>query len=215
MKSLKSKLGIIVAALLCVLLIGTCSLVQNVRDKVPELPQETILNQWKKEKQELQNKYEDQLAELQLANDSLGSVVAEKKKSLRIYQRKTSYLEAQLKTAIAIADSSRLGELHLTPLAENYFAVQNLSDSTCNETIHALEQVVANRDSAVFILRQKENGLREIQKEQELRNQYLTDQLNTAYKEQKRKIRQNKLLAAGLIFLSGFTTTLVIKQTLK
>lgn len=216
MQSVKSKFGILIALLLCVTVIGTCTLVQHPTDTSPHPNQDTaIVNQWKKEKAELQVKYEKQIVTLQSQKDSLQNIANEKKKILAAYQYKTSVLQNQLKEAIVKADSNCVSADSLMPLANVYFNAEAQSDSACNNAIRALEQVAAKRDSSIIIHRQIENNLRDLKKEQELRVQYLTDQLNTAYKVQKRKSIQNKFLASGLVFIAGFTTTLLITQTLK
>jgi hypothetical protein len=215
MQSVKSKIGIIIAAFLCVLVIGTCSLVRDTKDKVPQPIQDTMLSYWKKEKQQLQLKYEGQITALEASKDSLQTLVTEKKKALFVYRRKAAILEDQLRQAITKVDSSRVFQDSLSPLANEYFDTHSQADSSCDSIVRSLEQIAANRDSAIVIFRQKENVSRELQKEQELRNQILTEQLKTAYKEQKRKVKQNKLLAVGLIFLSGLTTSVLIQQSLK
>lgn len=216
MQSVKTKFGIIIALLFCVAVIGTCTLVQHPTDTSPHpIRDNTFVNQWKKEKAELQVKYETKITTLQTQKDSLQNIVREKKKALAVYQNKAIYLQNQLKEALVKANSSRLFSDSLMPIATDYFATQAQSDSSCNETIRALEQVATNRDSSIVMYKQAETNLRDLQKEQALREQLLTDQLNTAYKSQRRKIIQNKFLASSLLLLSGFTTTLLITQSLK
>jgi len=215
MKSTMGRLLIAFALFACIVSIGTCTLSQRSKkpDKHPE--SDSIASIWKNEKVQLQVQYHKQIEKLQSGKDSLQRIVIEKKKSLSQYRNQTALLESQLKSFIANADSSYVSCDSLKPLADEYFASQAENDSTCDSTISTLEQIVANRDSSILLFQKSEANMRDLQREQELRNQLLTDELNTAYKSQKKKIIQNKFLAGGLIFLSGFTTTLLIKQTLK
>lgn len=216
MQAVKTKFGIILALLLCVTVIGTCTFLEHPTDTSPHPSQDTaFIHEWKQEKLQLQKQYENKIADLQTKKDSLQNIVSEKKKVLAIYRLKTQALQSQLKDALVKADTSKLVSDTLLPMAENYFEAQALSDSTCIETINSLEQIVANRDSSIFMHKQVETNLRDFQKEQQLRQQLLTEQLNTAYKAQKRKVIQNKFLASALVFVTGFTTTLLITQTLK
>lgn len=215
MKAPFKRLLIAFALFTCIVGIGTCTLREKPKqpDKHPE--SDSIASLWKKEKQQLQVQYHKQIDKLQSDKDSLQTVVIEKKKALSTYRNKAALLEDQLKYVIANADSSYVMPDSLKSLAYDYFAAQALNDTSCDSTINTLEQIVANRDTTIVLFKKSEKNMRDLQREQELRNQLLTEELNTAYKVQKKKILQNKFLAGGLIFISGLTTTLLIHQTLK
>lgn len=215
MKSVVRNYLIAFGLFLCIIFIGTCTMSKQVEppDYHPERDSIAIL--WKKEKEQLQVQYQNKITRLQSVKDSLQRIVKEKKKTLTLYRDKAGFLEDQLKAAIVIADSTYELKDSLLPLATSYFAAQAVNDSVCDSTIITLEQIVANRDSSIVLFKKAEVNMRDLQREQELRNQLLTEELNTAYKEQKKKVRQNKLLAAGLMFISGLTTTLLIKQSFK
>ena len=89
---------------------------------------------------------------------------------------------------------------------------QNLSDRECDETISLLENTLANRDTTIQVQQRVESDLKDLQIEQDLKNKYMEDQLKVALKVQKRKARQNKLLAGGLVFISGIVTAILITQ---
>lgn len=215
MQSEKSKLLLIIALLSIVMILGTCSVIQRPRGNDHSQTADTIVSLWKKEKEQLQKNYEAKISRLETDKDSLQGIVKDKKKALAKYQAKTSYLEIKLRQAILKVDSSGLYQDSLMPSANEYFTAEAQGDTICNETISMLESIVGNRDSTIVLFKAKEENIRQLQQEQELRNRLLTEQLNTAYKQQKKKILQNKLLAGGLIFISGFTTTLIVRQTLK
>lgn len=75
-----------------------------------------------------------------------------------------------------------------------------------------MEKMVAVRDSQILICNQSYNEVKELIREQEQREQQLTEDLNTALKQLKQKKFQNKLLAAGMLFVSGIAATLYIKS---
>ena len=52
----------------------------------------------------------------------------------------------------------------------------------------------------------------DIQKENQQRQMQLAEELNTAYKANRKKRFENKMLTYGLMIMSGITTTLFIKS---
>ena len=215
MKSTMGRLLIAFALFSLIVSIGTCTFTNHA--KPPELHPESdsIASLWIKEKQQLQVQYHKQIEKLQSGKDSLRKIAIEKKKALLQHRNQAALLEDQLKSFITNADSGYVLSDSIKPLSDKYFAAQAESDSACDSTISTLEQIVANRDSSILLFQKSETNMRDLQREQELRNQILTEELNTAYKSQKKKIIQNKFLAGGLIFISGLTTTLLINQSLK
>lgn len=215
MKSTFGRLLIAIALFAGIVCIGTCTFTQSTKPPQTHPERDSIASMWKKERTELQVQYHKQIDKLQSGNDSLKREVAEKKKALASYRAKAKFLEDRLKSVIQNSDSDYVSTDSIKPLAYDYFAVQDNNNTSCDSTIKTLEQIVANRDASIFLFRKSETNLRDLQREQELRNQLLAEELNTAYKAQKKKVRQNKLLAGGLIFISGFATTLLISQTIK
>lgn len=78
-----------------------------------------------------------------------------------------------------------------------------------NKTYQAM---VAVRDSELVILNKSYASINDFSKEQLLREQQLTNDLNTSLKSLRRKRIQNKILAGGMLFISGIATTLLIKS---
>jgi len=73
-----------------------------------------------------------------------------------------------------------------------------------------LENLVATKDSQIVISRNAYSDLKNLFDENLKRERKLTEDLNTAYKVQRRKTLQNKLLAGGFLILSGISATLYI-----
>ena len=73
-----------------------------------------------------------------------------------------------------------------------------------------MQQMVAIRDTQIVLCNKSFTEINGLAQEQIRREQKLTEDLNTALKQQKRKRLQNKLLATGLFFVSGVATTLFL-----
>ncbi|MES2565492.1 MAG: hypothetical protein V4565_01420 [Bacteroidota bacterium] len=88
----------------------------------------------------------------------------------------------------------------------------NSEDSLCFQSINNLNQSIAIRDSQLVICNRNYQSLFDLQKENRTREQLLTDELNVAYKHNKRKRFESKMLSCGLMIMTGITTTLFIKS---
>jgi exonuclease VII large subunit len=84
--------------------------------------------------------------------------------------------------------------------------------SQYEQKISLTEDKVALRDSQLVICEQSYTELKNVLKEQALREQQLSNDLATALRQQKRTRFQNKFLAAGMLFVAGLTTSLVVKS---
>jgi len=73
------------------------------------------------------------------------------------------------------------------------------------------ESIIAVRDSQLVVCNTAYQDMKSLVQEQVERERQLTENLNLALKQQKRKRNQNRVLAAGMLFVSGLTTSLLIK----
>lgn len=78
--------------------------------------------------------------------------------------------------------------------------------------IHIAESSIAIRDSQLVICNTAYQAVQSLVQEQAARERQLTDQLNTVLKQQKKKHIQNRVLAIGMLFVSGFATSMIIKS---
>ncbi len=85
--------------------------------------------------------------------------------------------------------------------------IQHLENSV---TIY--KSMVAVRDSELVFINKSFNSITDFSKEQLLREQHLTNELNTALKALRKKRIQNKIWAGGMLFISGVATTLFINS---
>lgn len=91
-----------------------------------------------------------------------------------------------------------------------YVAWVDSTQSIYESNISQLENMVAIKDSQVVICRASYLQIKGLLDENLERERKLSDDLNTAYKSQRKKVLQNKLLAGGMLILSGIATTLYI-----
>lgn len=85
-------------------------------------------------------------------------------------------------------------------------SIQTIYDTN----IVQLQEIVAIKDSQIVVCNSSYAQLKGLLDENLERERKLTEDLNTAYKSQRRKVLQNKLLAGGMLILSGIATTLYI-----
>lgn len=85
-------------------------------------------------------------------------------------------------------------------------SIQTIYDTN----IVQLQEMVAIKDSQIVVCNSSYAQLKGLLDENLERERKLTEDLNTAYKSQRRKVLQNKLLAGGMLILSGIATTLYI-----
>ncbi len=88
----------------------------------------------------------------------------------------------------------------------------NEQDSLCGLSINSLNRSVAIRDSQIVMCNRSYLSMFDLQKENQQRQQQLADELNTAYKQNRKKRFENKMLSCGLMIMAGITTTLFIKS---
>ncbi len=215
MRNTFKNLGIGIGIFELIVFIGTCSF--NHRQNPPP-PAQTDTNYIKvlKEKQaELNTAYKKLVDDLQTANDSLSKSISIHKATLSVYRERSNKLEKQLINLITQSDSTKTVNDSISPLTENYFDIQHERDSTCNQTIRALELISAKKDSVIVIQNREKDNYRDLQKEQEQQALQLTEQLNTAYKQQRKANLKSKIGAGALLLMTGFASALLIHQTLK
>ncbi len=217
MKTLNIKNGIIAGLVLIIitLFVFNCNGKSSKTDDNPALTQDTIfLSQWRKERKEKQalvQTYEKKITELQQKNKTLQQSAQQSKQQLYSYRKKADSVQVLLQNAIhyfAKKDSSINDTI--TPLIHELSSIRDSSDTQCDTTIARLEKGILNRDSILVLQKQIETQLRDFNEEQTLQNSYLTNQINIAYKQQKKKSRQVKLLSGGILILSGITTSILL-----
>lgn len=91
-----------------------------------------------------------------------------------------------------------------------YVAWVDSTQSIYETNLVQLQEMVATKDSQIVICTASYAQIKGLLDDNLERERKLTEDLNTAYKSQRRKVLQNKLLAGGMLLLSGIATTLYI-----
>ena len=149
-------------------------------------------------------KYQQQIKQYELKTDSLSK--QNKDLSFRLNNARKLLKQQQTKVVSIIpCDTLKQEVLVLNGLTNNV-------DSLCTESINSLNQSIAIRDTQLTFCNRNYQSLFDLQKENRIREQQLTDELKVAYKQNKRKRFESKMLSAGLMIMTGITTTLFIKS---
>ena len=204
MQFMNPKLIAILSLTCLILMVKACTLWNDKPDLTASPDEISRIAEMEKEKIAMQFQYESSIARKERENDSLTVIAEAKKKTLAAYRFKASYLQGQLQELLKTADSTHTVPDSLPAIASEYFTAENKNDTACAETIHSLEQVVANRDSTIVVFRQSETNLKDIQKDQEKRIELLAQELDTAYKVQKKKISSLKCFQVRWFFFQDY-----------
>ncbi len=149
-------------------------------------------------------KYQQKLKQYELKTDSLSK--QNKDLSFRLNNARVLLKQQQTKVVADIpCDTLKQEVLVLNGLTNN-------AESLCIENINSLNQSIAIRDTQLIFCNRNYQSLFDLQKENRIREQQLTDELKIAYKQNKRKRFESKMLSAGLMIMTGITTTLFIKS---
>ena len=149
-------------------------------------------------------KYQQQIKQYEFKTDSLSK--QNKDLSFRLNNARKLLKQQQTKVVSNIpCDTLKQEVLVLNGLTNN-------ADSLCTESINSLNQSIAIRDTQLTFCNRNYQSLFDLQKENRIREQQLTDELKIAYRQNKRKRFESKMLSAGLMIMTGITTTLFIKS---
>jgi len=122
---------------------------------------------------------------------------------LKLSQIQKAVAEDTLCHANRLKDSlnQSISDIHVTTdsLVLDYEYKIKLTETKC-----------AVRDSEIVICNNAYSGLKDLVKEQAMREQQLTQSLNEALKQQRKKRLQNRFLTGGILFVSGLATSFII-----
>lgn len=190
--------------------LSTC----NTGEKVK--PDKTEIIKASEKADGIDNAYNKAFEKLKTHSDSLQKELSATQSKLKATKFKLNQSQVAL-VALAEKRSDTLSFEQLLndcdSLKQRTLAYVAWVDSTqyiYESNISQLENLVATKDSQVVICRASYSQIKGLLDENLERERKLSDDLNTAYKSQRRKVLQNKLLAGGMLMLSGIATTLYI-----
>lgn len=196
------------------LFLGTCNTspptVKPNKEKVAEAEKKVSV---------IDKNYKTENALLKSSSDSLQKELIQTKESLKLTKVK---LQKSQSTLIALAQKDTAGRSivqkqddceSLKQKAVLFSAIVDSAKAEYECSISQFENLVAIKDSEIVICSSSYSALKSLMDQNLDRERQLTQDLQTAYKVQRRKIIQNKILAGGFLILSGITTTLFINST--
>lgn len=160
--------------------------------------------------------YKEAFEYLKTHSDSLQKELSATQSKLKVVKFKMNESQAAL-VSLAEKESDTLSFEQLLNDCDSlkqqtlvYVALVDSTRSIYESNISQLENLVATKDSQVVICKASYLQIKGLLDENLERERKLSEDLNTAYKSQRRKVLQNKLLAGGMLVLSGIATTLYI-----
>jgi hypothetical protein len=207
--------GIITSILAIVAIFCTLQFMPSCNKLDEVSPPTTYAEHLKQKADDLAVSQAREVAILKQRNDSLNVQLADKKQKLVSLKSQAPLLEKQLREQAARIDKGKQFTDSLSPVLESYIELKQLSDSACAEQIVILEEIVANKDSEVLLCRESEGVLRDLSTEQQSRIDYLNQQLETAHKQQKRRLINNRILSSALLVATSVASALLINKNIK
>lgn len=190
--------------------LSTC----NTGEKVK--PDKTEMIKASEKAERIDTDYKAAFEKLKTHSDSLQKELSATQSKLKVTKFKLNQSQVAL-VALAEKKSDTLSVEQLLNDCDSlkqqtlaYVAWVDSTQSIYESNISQLENMVAIKDSQVVICRASYLQIKGLLDENLERERKLSDDLNTAYKSQRRKVLQNKLLAGGMLILSGIATTLYI-----
>lgn len=190
--------------------LSTCNTGEKVKpDKTQVIKAEVKLNSTDKA-------YKTAFEKLKTHSDSLQKELSLTQSKLRIAKFKLNQSQISL-VALAEKKSDTLNPKQLLNDCDSlkqqtlaYVALVDRTQSNYDTNIVQLQEMVATKDSQIVVCTASYAQLKGLLDDNLERERKLTEDLNTAYKSQRRKVLQNKLLAGGMLILSGIATILYI-----
>jgi len=141
----------------------------------------------------------------------VNSQLKESRVALQTERRKIKTMQTRL---MSDSSSSNCDSVFKHQVAAHIDTLNAITDSLlCDyeNKVHLGESTIAVRDSQLVVCNTAYQDMKSLVQEQVARERQLTENLNIALKHQKKKRIQNRALAAGMLFVSGLTTSLLIK----
>ncbi len=132
----------------------------------------------------------------------------QKKSSLYSERKKLSQIQQIISEDTLCKDKVRTDSLNQS--ISNIHAVTDSLVSDYEYKIKLTEAKCAIRDSEIVICNIAYSRLKDLVKEQAMREQQLTESLNEALKQQRKKRLQNRFLTGGMLFVTGLATSFII-----
>ncbi|MEO6301581.1 MAG: hypothetical protein ABIP51_00285 [Bacteroidia bacterium] len=207
---------VILITALCIglfLLLSTCS-----DDPHHLKPDKESIQNAKHEAGLVEAHYQNAFINLKIHSDSLEKALGKTQKQLiatkiKLEQSKFSVVKLLEKDTAGLSVQQKLNDCDsLKEEVSDYVFWVDSTQSNYETTISQLHTIVAVRDSEIVVCQISYTQLKSISDDNLQRERKLTEDLQTAYKQQRKKQVQNKVLAVGFLILSAVTTSLLIQS---
>jgi len=166
----------------------------------------------------IDNHYQETIVFMKAQSDSLQRVLNKTQKQLiatkiKLEQSKFDVVKLVEKDTAGLSVEQKLNDCDsLKEEVSDYVFWVDSTQSDYETTITQLHNIVAVKDSEIVVCQISYTQLKSISDDNLQRERKLTEDLETAYKQQRKKQIQNKVLAVGFLILSGVTTSLIIQS---
>jgi hypothetical protein len=166
----------------------------------------------------IEEKYQSSLLTLQNRCDSLQTELENSKEKLKGYKFK---LGRSQKEVLSLAKKDTSGKTITEQLTDcdslkieaiEYATIVDSTVCAYEAAMKGYEDLLATKNEQIIVCDSSFLQVKNLMEENLMRERKLTQDLQTAYKQQRKKAIQNKLLAGGMLILSGITTTLYINS---
>lgn len=207
---------VILITALCIglfLLFSTCS-----NDKEHLKPDKEQIQSAEQESNLVEEYYQNAFIHLKFHSDSLEKELSKAQRQLiatkiKLDQSKFDVVKLVEKDTAGLSAQQKLTNCDsLKEEVSDYVVWVDSTQSNYETTIRQLTNIVAVKDSEIVVCQISYTQLKSISDDNLQRERKLTEDLEIAYKQQRKNRIQNKLLAAGFLILSGVTTSLLIQS---
>lgn len=193
-----------------ILLFNTCNDTQHRK------PDKEQIQSSEHEANLVEEYYQNAFTQLKDHSDSLERELIKSQKQLiatkiKLEQSKFNVVSLIKKDTSGLSVQQKLNDCDsLKEEVSDYVFWVDSTQSDYETAIKQLNNIVAVKDSEIVVCQISYTRLKSISDDNLQRERKLTEDLETAYKQQRKNRIQNKFLAAGFLILSGVTTSLII-----
>lgn len=176
------------------------------------------INQLQNKLNSIDKNYKMEIQHFEKKNDSLQNEVKKTETALMEEKKKVLLLRGNAITlanrVITATDTAqKLKDCDTLAIeVKNLITESNVKDSLCDEEINGLKAIVENRDSVLTVCEKSYLSIKTVADSSIQQQQLLTAQLQIADKHFKKAKFKNKILAAGVMILSGVTASLLLQH---
>lgn len=131
--------------------------------------------------------------------------------ALNAERKKIKAIQASLASDSSASPCDTVFKRELAARIDTLHSVTDSLIAKYESKVQVVDSTIALRDSQLVVCNNAYQDMKSLLQEQAARERQLTENLALALKQQNRKRIQNRFLAAGMLFISGVTTSLIIK----